>query len=263
MLYYMHELQRLSMAPARLAAEATKLMMRNPFNPVASTYFGRVLGSAADVFEHQTRRYGKPAWGLDHTVIDGRTVPVRIEAAIERTWCRLLHFEREGAPSGQPRLLICAPYSGHFATLVRGTVERLLPGHDVYVTDWTDARMVPLAEDRFNFYDYVDYVIDFLHFLGPNTHVMAVCQPAPPVMAAAALMAGWDDNCVPATMTLIGGPIDARRSATAVNRLATENDLGWFERNVVVQVPPPYPGMFRKVYPGFIQLTNFISMNLD
>jgi poly(3-hydroxybutyrate) depolymerase len=262
MLYYMHEMQRLGMAPARLFAEATKLAMRNPFNPIAATYFGRVLGSAADLFEHQTRRYGKPDWGLDSTVIDGAAVPVDIEAAIERTWCRLLHFKRD-APRDDPRLLICAPYSGHFATLLRGTVERLLPNHDVYVTDWSDARMVPTTEDRFNFFDYVDYVIDFLHYLGPNTHVMGVCQPSVPVMAAVALMSGWSDACVPPTMTLLGGPVDTRRSATAVNKLATENSLEWFERNVIVQVPLPYPGMMRNVYPGFIQLTNFISMNLD
>jgi len=262
MLYYMHELQRLSMAPARVAAEATKLMMRNPFNPVASTYWGRMLGSAADVFEHQTRRYGKPDWSLDQTVIDGKEVAVDIEPAIERTWCRLLHFKRDAARD-DPRILIVAPMSGHFATLLRGTVERLLPGHDVYVTDWTDARMVPLAADNFNFFDYVDYIVDFLHFLGPNTHVMAVCQPSVPVMAAVALMSGWGDNCVPPTMTLLGGPVDTRRSATAVNRLATEHDLAWFERNVIEKVPPFYPGAMRKVYPGFIQLTNFISMNFD
>jgi poly(3-hydroxybutyrate) depolymerase len=262
MLYYMHELQRMSMAPARFAAEATKLMMRNPFNPIASTYFGRVMGSAADVFEHQTRRYGKPDWGLDQTVIDGETVAVEIEEVVKRTWCHLLHFKRD-VDRDDPRLLICAPYSGHFATLLRGTVERLLPNHDVYVTDWTDARMVPANQDRFNFFDYVDYVIDFLHYLGPNTHVMGVCQPSVPVMAAVALMSGWGDNCVPPTMTLLGGPVDTRRSETAVNKLATDHDLEWFEKNVIVQVPPPYPGMMRNVYPGFIQLTNFMSMNLD
>ncbi len=262
MLYYMHELQRLSMAPARVAAEATMLMMRNPFNPIAGTYWGRMMGSAADLFEHQTRRYGKPVWGLDTIEIDGRTVAVEIEPAIVRTWCRLLHFKRD-VERDDPRLLIVAPMSGHFATLLRGTVERLLPNHDVYITDWTDARMVPVTEDKFNFFDYVDYVVDFLHFLGPNTHVMAVCQPSVPVMAAVALMSGWGDNCVPPSMTLLGGPVDTRRSATAVNQLATEHDLEWFERNVIVQVPPFYPGAMRNVYPGFIQLTNFISMNLD
>ena len=262
MLYYMHELQRMSMAPARFAAEATKLIMKNPFNPIASTYWGRTLGSAADVFEHQTRRYGKPDWGLDSTEIDGVPVAVEIEPAITRTWCRLLHFKRDTARN-DPRLLIVAPMSGHFATLLRGTVERMLPNHDVYVTDWSAARMVPMTEDKFNFYDYVDYVVDFLHYLGPNTHIMGVCQPSVPVMAAVALMSGWGDNCVPSSMTLIGGPVDTRKSETAVNRLATENDLEWFEKNVVVQVPPFYPGAMRQVYPGFIQLTNFISMNLD
>ena len=262
MLYYLHEFQRLSMAPARLAAEATKYMMRNPLNPIATSYWGRSLGSAADVFEMQTRRYGKPDWNLDSVEIEGKTVPVTIEEPITRTWCQLLHFKRH-VRREDPRVLLVAPYSGHFATLLRGTVERLLPAHDLYVTDWTDARMVPYGQDRFNFFDYMDYIVDFLHFLGPNTHVIAVCQPTVPVMAAVALMSGWQDNCVPASMTLIGGPVDPAKSATAVNKLATENDLDWFERNVIVQVPPPYPGMFQKVYPGFIQLTNFISMNLD
>jgi poly(3-hydroxybutyrate) depolymerase len=262
MLYYLHELNRLSMAPARLGAEITKLLMTNPFNPVSQTYWGRTLGSAADVFELQTRRYGKPSWGLETVGIDGETVDVEIEELIHRTWCTLLHFDRK-AERDDPRVLLVAPYSGHFATLLRGTVERLLPAHDVYVTDWADARMVRFGQDRFNFYDYVEYIVDFLHFLGPNTHVIAVCQPTVPVMAAVAQMSGWEDNCVPATMTLIGGPVDPRRSATAVNRLATDHQLDWFERNVIVQVPPPYPGMFRNVYPGFIQLTNFISMNLE
>lgn len=262
MLYYLHELQRLSMVPARLMAESTKYLLKNPLNPVATTYLGRIMASAADVVELQTRRYGKPDWGLDETVIDGKAVPVEIEEPVKRTWCSLLHFKR-GVARDDPRILLVTPYSGHFATLLRGTVERLLPAHDIYVTDWADARMVPYGEDRFNFFDYMDYIVDFLHFLGPNTHVIAVCQPTVPVMAAVALMSGWEDNCVPATMTLIGGPVDPRRSKTAVNRLAAEHDLEWFEQNVVVQVPPPYPGTFRQVYPGFIQLTNFISMNLE
>lgn len=262
MLYYLHEMHRMSMAPARAAAEMMKLASQNPLNPVARTYFGRVLGSAADVFEHQTRRYGKPDWGIAETIIDGRPVAVTIEPIIQRTWCNLLHFKRDTARN-DPKLLVVAPYSGHFATLIRGTVERLLPEHDVYVTDWADARMVPISEDKFNFFDYVDYIIDFLHFLGGGIHVVAICQPAVPVLAAVGVMSGWGDSCVPATMSLIGGPIDTRKSATAVNILAQQKPIEWFERHVVVQVPPPYPGMYRQVYPGFIQLTNFISMNLD
>ena len=262
MLYYMHELQRLSMLPARAFAEATRMSLRSPLNPLAYTQFGNVAASAAELFVHSTRRYGKPEWGLESTVIEGRKVPVEIEESIHRTYCSLIHFKRE-TERKDPRMLVVAPLSGHYATLLRGTVEALLPDHDVYVTDWQDARMIPVEADRFNLSDYIDYVIDFLHYLGPNTHVMAVCQPSVPVMAAASVMSGWGDTCVPASMTLIGGPIDTRKSPTRVNQLAKEQPLEWFERNVVVEVPPPYPGVGRKVYPGFIQLTNFVAMNLD
>jgi len=262
MLYYLHELQRLSMMPARAWAEAARISLRHPMNPLAHSYFGNVAASAADLFAHATRRYGKPEWGLDTTPVDGKDVPVEIEIAIKRTYGNLIHFKR-AVERKDPRLLIVAPLSGHYATLLRGTVEAMLPDHDVYITDWQDARMVPITADRFNLSDYIDYVIDFLHYLGPNTHVVAVCQPAVPVMAAVAVMSGWGDNCVPASMTLIGGPIDTRINPTQVNKLAKENTLDWFERNVVVHVPPPYPGVGRQVYPGFIQLTNFVAMNLD
>ncbi|MGF1610514.1 MAG: polyhydroxyalkanoate depolymerase [Kiloniellales bacterium] len=262
MLYYLHEMQRLWMAPARIAAEGTMTALRHPFNPWGQLPAARFFGSAAEVFEHLTRRYGKPAWGLPVTSIDGREVEVEEEVVIKRTYCHLLHFKR-ATDRADPKLLIVAPLSGHFATLLRGTVEAMLPDHDVYVTDWQDCRMIPVTEDRFNLNDYIDYLIDFLHVLGPNTHVMAVCQPAVPALAATAVMSGWGDNCLPATLTLIGGPIDTRKSPTQVNKLAKENTIEWFERNVVTQVPPPYPGMFRKVYPGFIQLTNFIAMNFE
>jgi len=262
MLYYLHEMQRLWMAPARIWAEGTKQALRNGFNPLSHTPAGRVWGSAADVFEHLTRRYGKPDWGLETTMIDGRPVEVTEQVLIHRTYCHLLHFKRE-IERNDPKLLIVAPLSGHFATLLRGTVEAMLPDHDVYVTDWQDCRMIPVIEDRFNLDDYIDYLIDFLHVLGPNTHVIAVCQPSVPALAATAVMSGWGDYCAPASLTLIGGPIDTRKSPTQVNILAKEQPIEWFEQHVVVSVPPPYPGMFRKVYPGFIQLTNFIAMNFD
>jgi len=262
MLYYMHEMQRLWMASARMAAEGARLAFRNPWSPLAHNPGARYLGSAAELFEHLTRRYGKPDWGLDSTEIDGETVAVAEEAIVKRTYCHLLHFRRQ-TEREDPKVLLVAPLSGHFATLLRGTVETLLPDHDVFVTDWQDCRMVPITEDKFNLNDYIDYLIDFLHVLGPNTHVIAVCQPAVPAMAATAVMSGWNDACVPATLTLIGGPIDTRKSPTAVNTLARSKPLEWFEQHVVVQVPPPYPGMFRKVYPGFIQLTNFVAMNFE
>ena len=262
MLYYMHEMQRLWMAPARFMAEGAMTALRHPFNPWGQLPAARFMGSAAEVFEHLTRRYGKPAWDLPTTTIDGIPVAVEEEVLIRRTYCHLLHFKR-ATERADPKLLVVAPLSGHFATLLRGTVETMLPDHDVYVTDWQDCRMIPVTEDRFNLNDYIDYLIDFLHVLGPNTHVLAVCQPSVPALAATAVMSGWGDNCLPATLTLIGGPIDTRKSPTQVNKLAKENPLEWFERNVIVQVPPPYPGVFRKVYPGFIQLTNFIAMNFE
>ena len=262
MLYYLHEMSRLSMAPARVMSESLRLTLGNPWNPFAHTVLGRSVASAADIFEHLTRSYGKPHWGLDHTVIDGETVAIEHEVAIHRTYCELLHFKRTREHS-DPKLLILAPLSGHYATLVRGTVEAMLPEHDVYVTDWRDCRMIPVSEDRFDLDHYIDYVIDFLHFLGPSTHVIAVCQPSVPALAAVSVMSAWGDNCLPASLTMIGGPIDTRKSPTGVNCLAKDQPLEWFERNVIVQVPPPYPGMFRKVYPGFIQLTNFIAMNFD
>ena len=220
--------------------------------------------SAADLFEHLTRRFGKPDWDLDTTVIDGKEVDVEYETIVHRTFCHLVHFKRKLARKrNDPKLLIVAPLSGHYATLLRGTVEEMIPDHEVYITDWQDPRMIPVTEDKFNLNDYIDYLIDFLHVLGPNTHVIAVCQPAVPSLAASAIMSSWGDLCAPATLTMMGGPIDTRESPTAVNKLAKEHSIEWFERNVIVDVPFPYPGAMRKVYPGFIQLTNFISMNLD
>lgn len=263
MLYYLHEMSRLSMAPARAMSDGLRMMLNHPMNPMINSPMARSIESAADIFEHLTRSYGKPNWGLDTTTIDGADVAVEEEVVIKRTYCDLLHFKKAGERPEDPKLLIVAPLSGHYATLVRGTVEAMLPDHDVFVTDWRDCRMIPVTDDRFNLNDYIDYLIDFLHVLGPNTHIIAVCQPSVPALAAVSVMSGWGDNCLPATLTMIGGPIDTRKSPTQVNKLAKENSIEWFENNVVVQVPPPYPGVFRKVYPGFIQLTNFIAMNYD
>ena len=184
----------------------------------------------------------------------------------ERPFCRLLHFERalEHAPKRpQPKLLIVAPMSGHYATLLRGTVEAFLPNHDVYITEWVDARMVPLAEGRFDLDDYIDYVISMLHALGGETHIIGVCQPSVPVLAAVARMELDDDPYVPLSMTLMGGPIDTRENPTVVNSLAEERGIEWFRRHVITKVPFPHPGFMRDVYPGFLQLNGFMTMNLD
>jgi len=265
-MYWMYEMGQASLNPARAVFDATKLMFSNPFNPWAHTQVGKSIAAACEVFERTTRRYGKPEWGLHDTEVNGMRVPIEIKTVWEKPFCRLLHFERKltkplRAP--QPRVLLVAPMSGHYATLLRGTVEALLPGHDVYITDWADARMVPLSAGRFDLEDYVDYIIEMLHDLGGDVHMMAVCQPSVPVLIAAAVMEANNDPHVPVSMTLMGGPIDTRSSPTAVNKLAEERGIDWFRSHVITKVPFPQPGFMRDVYPGFLQLNGFISMNLD
>ena len=262
MLYQLHELHRAALTPARFAAEANQHWLRNPFNPLAYTHAGRAVAAAFDVFEQTTRAYGKPAFGFKSTEIDGRKVAVTEQIVHRKPFCQLKRFVRD-VTMEDPKLLIVAPLSGHYATLLRGTVEAMLPHHDVYITDWRDARMVPMYQGGFDLDDYIDYVIEFLHHLGPNTHVMAVCQPSVPVLAAVALMNAMGDPYSPATMTLMGGPIDTRCNPTVPNKLATERSIEWLEKSVVARVPVLYPGFMRQVYPGFMQLTGFMSMNLD
>ncbi|GGE29672.1 esterase [Agaricicola taiwanensis] len=264
-LYMMYEASHAALNPARTMAEATKLYFRNPINPWSHTALGRSWAAAAEVFERTTRRYGKPSFDLPTTLSHGRSVPITERIVWSRPFCKLIHFEKSwgGDSHRQPKLLIVAPMSGHFATLLRGTVEAMLPDHDVYITDWTDARLVPTAEGEFTLDDYIDYVISILHKLGPDTHVMAVCQPAVPVFAAVARMEEDRDPYAPRSMILMGGPIDTRENPTGVNDLAEERGIDWFRRNVITTVPFPHPGFMRPVYPGFLQLTGFVSMNLD
>jgi poly(3-hydroxybutyrate) depolymerase len=265
-LYWLYELSHAALNPARAVADATRLAFRNPINPLYSTSFGKSVVAAAELFERSTRRYGRPDWRISSTLVGGERVPVHIESVWERPFCRVLHFERvfERPPRRQqPRLLLVAPLSGHYATLLRGTVEAFLPNHDVYITEWRDARTVPLSEGSFDLDDYIDYVISILHALGGETHVVAVCQPAVPVLAAVALMEADDDPYLPVTMTLMGGPIDTRVNPTAVNMLAQKRGIDWFRHNVITKVPFPNPGFMRDVYPGFLQLHGFMSMNLD
>jgi poly(3-hydroxybutyrate) depolymerase len=265
MYYQLYELNHAALQPARAYADAVKMLYSNPLNPLSYTRWGRSVAAAAELFERTTRRYGKPQFELPETVIDGKPVPVTEKTVWSRPFCNLLHFERAVPASrhSDPKLLIVAPMSGHYATLLRGTVEAMLPHADVYITDWADARMVPVSEGRFDLDDYIDYVIDMLHALGPDTHVMAVCQPSVPVLAAAAIMEARGDRFAPASMTLMGGPIDTRRNPTAVNLLAEEKRIDWFRENVIMPAPWPAPGFTRSVYPGFLQLSGFMSMNLD
>ncbi len=265
-MYWLYEMSHAALNPSRALADATKLLFKNPLNPLAMTTFGKSVAAACEVFERSTRRYGRPEWGIKSTLVGGARVPVHIETVWERPFCRLLHFERafEHQPHRpQPRLLIVAPLSGHYATLLRGTVEAFLPNHDVYITDWVDARMVPITEGRFDLDDYIDYIISILHFLGGDVHVIGVCQPSVPVLAAVARMEAVDDPYVPRSMILMGGPIDTRVNPTSVNTLAASRGTEWFRRNVISKVPFPHPGMMRDVYPGFLQLYGFVSMNLD
>ncbi|MDK1491102.1 polyhydroxyalkanoate depolymerase [Sinorhizobium sp. 7-81] len=265
MFYQLYELNHAMMAPWRTAADALRLAFNNPMNPVSHTYFGRAAAAGLEVFERATRRYGKPEFGLPETIVDGQPVAVREKIVWRAPFCNLIHFERS-LPKGRTpdhKVLIVAPMSGHYATLLRGTVEALLPHADVYITDWIDARMVPLAEGTFDLDDYIDYVTQMLHFLGPDTHVIGVCQPAVPVLAAVSLMEAAEDPLAPASMTLMGGPIDTRINPTAVNQLAEERSTEWFRDNVIMPVPWPQPGFMRMVYPGFLQLSGFMSMNLD
>jgi poly(3-hydroxybutyrate) depolymerase len=265
MLYYLYEMNHAALAPWRAAADAGLQFWKNSANPLAWTQMGRSFAAALEMFERGTRRYGKPVFEITETVIDGKAVPVMETIVANKPFCNLVRFEKAslGEASPQHKLLIVAPMSGHYATLLRGTVEAVLPHYDVYVTDWIDARTVPVAKGMFDLDDYVDYVIDMLQFVGPGTSVMAVCQPSVPVMAAVSLMNAAGDPCVPRTMILMGGPIDTRCSPTAVNRLAKEKGVDWFRRSVITKVPPPHAGAMREVYPGFLQLGGFMTMNLD
>jgi poly(3-hydroxybutyrate) depolymerase len=265
MFYHLYDLNHAALQPMRAFADAMRLFYSNPVNPLSHTPFGRTLAAGAELFERTTRRYGKPAFGLDRTVVDWKEVAVAEKVVWSRPFCNLLHFVRDlpARKRRDPKLLIVAPMSGHYATLLRGTVEAMLPHADVYITDWTDARMVPVSDGRFDLDDYIDYIIAMLHHLGPDTHVMAVCQPSVPVLAAASLMAASRDRFRPSTMTLMGGPIDTRSNPTAVNAMAAGRDISWFRDNVIMQVPWPAPGFMREVYPGFLQLSGFMGMNLD
>lgn len=265
-MYWMYEMAQASLNPARAMSDATRMLFQNPLNPLSQTEFGKSVAASCELFERTTRRYGKPEWGFKDTEVNGVRTPIEIRSIWEKPFCRLLYFDRKHprplrAP--QPRVFIVAPMSGHYATLLRGTVEAFLPTHDVYVTDWSDAREVPLAAGRFDLDDYIDYVIEMMHVLGSDIHVLAVCQPAVPVLAAVSLMEAAHDPLAPLSMTLMGGPIDTRRNPTAVNDLAAEKGIEWFRNNVITKVPFPHAGVMRDVYPGFLQLNGFISMNLD
>ena len=264
-LYQLYEWHHAMLSPWRAAADATRVFMQNPVNPLSQTLWGKTMAAAAELFERTTRRYGKPDFGIHTTKVDGQEVSVHENTVWRRPFCHLIHFERmlPAAHRKDPKVLIVAPMSGHYATLLRGTVETMLPDHDIYITDWIDARLVPVQEGEFSLDDYIEYIITMLRYLGPNTHVMAVCQPSVPVLAAAAIMNEDEDPRTPTTMTLMGGPVDTRIAPTAVNDYAQSRGIDWFRNHVIMTVPFPHNGFGRRVYPGFLQLGGFMGMNLD
>jgi poly(3-hydroxybutyrate) depolymerase len=265
MLYDAYEVQRSFLAGASKLAGLGAGWLNNPANPFGYSAMGPLVAASLEVFAHASAPRGKPEFGIDSVHIRGRDVPVNEEILLRKPFGQLKHFYREGHDDG-PHLLIVAPMSGHYATLLRGTVQRLLPHFDVYITDWRDAKCVPMSEGHFDLDDYIDYLIEFLELIGTKTgerpHLLAVCQPAVPAFAATALMGADKNPHRPKTLTMMGGPIDTRQAPTAVNTLATQRPFAWFEQNVIATVPMIYPGAGRKVYPGFLQLAGFMTMNL-
>jgi poly(3-hydroxybutyrate) depolymerase len=266
MFYELRDMQRAMLKPLSNLARATGALCVLPGSPLSGVPFSRSLAAGLELFHRLTRSYEKPPFGIDSVTVDGCEVPVTERVVLAKPFCRLVRFERlmpqalAGRPV-DPVVLVFAPLSGHFATLLRDTVRTMLPEHDVYVTDWIDARQVPLSAGPFHLDDYVAYAMEFIRCLGPAVNVMAVCQPTVPVLGAVSLLATLGDPHQVRSMTLMGGPIDARRSPTQVTELAVGRPLSWFEDNLVHRVPPGNPGAGRRVYPGFLQLAAFMAMN--
>jgi len=243
-------------------ASVSSEILTNPALPFGYVGLGPVMASALEVFAHATQPRGKPDFDIETVTVSGTDYPVTESIVLHRPFGNLLRFDHPGLPADAPRLLIVAPMSGHYATLLRGTVARMLQSCVVYITDWADAKMVPLSAGRFDLDDYIDYLIGYLEHIGPGAHVLAVCQPSVPAYAATAIMGKHEHPCRPATLTMMGGPIDTREAPTSVNDVAMQQPHSWFQNNVIATVPLTYPGGGRKVYPGFLQLAGFMAMNL-
>lgn len=268
MLYHLHEMNRTFFSPLIQWAEASAKLLTNPVSPIAHAPFAQRIAAGYELLFRLGKDYEKPEFKIGSVDVQGKMYLIEEEVIEERAFCRLLHFKkimgvqgRRGKPLVQPKVLLVAPLSGHHSTLLRDTVRSLLEQHDVYLTDWTDARMVPLSAGPFHLHDYIHYIQDFIRALGPDLHVISVCQPTVPVLAAISLMASNKDKRLPKTMTMMGGPIDSRKSPTQVNDLAVEKSLSWFKQNVIYSVPNNFPGAGRQVYPGFLQHTGFVAMN--
>lgn len=266
MLYQLHEMHRAIMSPLAAFTDVGSKLFSHPASPLAYSPIARQMAAGYELVHRLGKKYEKPEWQLPFTEINGKSVAVSEETVHQLPFCNLVYFKRdvpEKTRRTDPKLLVVAPMSGHHATLLRDTIRALLPNHEVYVTDWIDARMVPAKDGTFTLNDYVRYVQEFVRHLGPDLHVMSVCQPTVPVLAAISLMASEKDPCLPRSMVMMGGPIDPRCSPTQVNRLATNKPFDWFEEKLIHTVPANYPGAGRRVYPGFLQHAGFISMNPD
>ena len=262
MLYNIHDAKNQAMDPVRFMTELTKLTYTNPFNPLTYTTFGRMMAAGSDVLEGILRNREKPEWGIETALVSDKECAISIDVVREDPFCNLIHFKRHGCKSRKdPKILLVAPMSGHYATLLRGTVKALIQDHEVYVTDWKDASSVPLKDGRFGLDEYIDYLTDFMRHLAPNLSVMAVCQPAPLVLCAVSILAQQKDPAEPDAMILMGGPIDTQAAPTIVTTAAENRSMDWFKNNCTHHVPSRFAGANRQVYPGFLQLQAFLSMN--
>ncbi|HTP75992.1 MAG TPA: polyhydroxyalkanoate depolymerase [Rhizomicrobium sp.] len=261
MLYDAYQAQSDLLAPLRAWAGLTSALYRDTYAGPRANYMFKSISAAAEILNRAHLIHDRPSFEIDSVEIAGKTVPVTEEKTLETPFATLLRFKKEGSQE-QPRVLIVAPMAGHFPTLLRHTAKTMLPEHDVYITDWKSARDVPLAEGRFGVDEYIEHTIRFFEKLGPGAHVVAVCQPCAALLATVAVMAQANHPCQPRSMTLMAGPIDTRVNPTAVNELATGHPIAWFEQNLITTVPRRYPGAHRRVYPGFLQLSAFMSMNL-
>ncbi len=268
MLYQWHEFNRTWMAPWIHLAEANAKIYSDPNSWLSALPGADRFSASSELIHRLGKDYEKPPWDIHRIQVDGADVPVVEQEILTTPFCRLLRFKRYtdeaksiAAMKKEPAVLVVAPLSGHHATLLRDTVRTLLQDHKVYVTEWIDARLVPITEGAFGLDDYVTTIENFIRHIGAeNLHVISVCQPTVPVLAAVSLMAARGE-ATPRSLVMMGGPIDSRRSPTQVNDLATKNPLSWFENNVIHTVPAAYPGHGRAVYPGFLQHAGFIAMN--
>ena len=266
MLYQLHEMNRTLLSPLIQWAEASSKLFTSPVSLLAHSPFSQRIAAGYELMFRLGKQYEKPEFGITTTEVNGITVDITEDIVINKPFCSLRHFRKDLSGTTlskvkHPKVLLVAPLSGHHATLLRDTVRGLLPNHDVYITDWTDARMVPLDKGAFHLHDYIYYVQDFIRHLSPDLHVISVCQPTVPVLAAISLMATAGEKTMPKTMVMMGGPIDPRKSPTQVNDLATDKPFSWFENTVIYSVPSNHPGVGRKVYPGFLQHAGFVAMN--